>query len=266
MTTRDQALALVDEARALAAGGLPPAGYEGSEQQVQDLAALERCERLNECRFCVWGEIDGARLQRANTSFHTARLAPEKTVSRPVLPLCSLPGAPGVHMKRLTYAEQLLHPNWQRMRLRVLEAAKFACVGCEATTKTLHVHHKKYVKGRMAWEYELEDFEALCKDCHGAVHEVKEMLDGVIAEFPSSMWPTLFSLLVGYGEEYVNSEHWLHVEELSARAGQVAWFVENLDSATAHEAVQLCQRLGPEGFMEALRDGVALPPDGSDVA
>lgn len=42
--------------------GVPPAGYDGSEQQAQDLAALERCERLNECRFCVWGEIDGARL------------------------------------------------------------------------------------------------------------------------------------------------------------------------------------------------------------
>lgn len=44
--------------------GLPPAGYDGSEQRAQDLAALERCERLNECRFCVWGEIDGAGLAR----------------------------------------------------------------------------------------------------------------------------------------------------------------------------------------------------------
>lgn len=62
MTSSDQALALVDEARALAAEGLPPAGYDGSEQQAQDLAALERCERLNECRFCVWGELHGRQL------------------------------------------------------------------------------------------------------------------------------------------------------------------------------------------------------------
>lgn len=62
MTPRDQTLQLIDQASALPTGGLPPAGYDGSEQQAQDVAALERCERLNECRFCVWGEIDGARL------------------------------------------------------------------------------------------------------------------------------------------------------------------------------------------------------------
>lgn len=37
------------------------APYEGSAQQLDDLAALSRCERLNECFFAVMGVIDGRR-------------------------------------------------------------------------------------------------------------------------------------------------------------------------------------------------------------
>lgn len=34
----------------------------------------------------------------------------------------------------------------------------------------LQVHHKKYIKGRMPWDYENEDLITLCKNCHKTIH------------------------------------------------------------------------------------------------
>lgn len=81
---------------------------------------------------------------------------------------------------KLTYSEQLKHPNWQRKRLETLEAADFTCTDCGCKDKTLHVHHKRYVKGRSAWEYTANELVVLCEDCHTASHEVKEALAEVL--------------------------------------------------------------------------------------
>lgn len=110
--------------------------------------------------------------QGVNT-FCTARVAPEKAVFRPALPLHSLPGLDGTTMTKMTYAEQLKHPFWQKKRLEVLEDARWRCECCEDATRTLHVHHKRYVKGRMAWEYEREELASLCEACHEQAGEVR---------------------------------------------------------------------------------------------
>lgn len=108
---------------------------------------------------------------------HAARLATEKADFRPALPMCSQPGISEMQMtKKLTYAEQLKHPNWQRKRLEMLNAADFQCTRCGDKEKTLHVHHKQYVKGRMAWEYEQDELDVLCETCHELSHHVKEKL------------------------------------------------------------------------------------------
>ena len=36
--------------------------------------------------------------------------------------------------------------------------------------QTLHVHHKKYIKGKMPWEYEDSDLISLCNLCHSNLH------------------------------------------------------------------------------------------------
>lgn len=106
-------------------------------------------------------------------SLDAARVAPEKAVLRPALPMFLRPGWNGTDMGKMTYAEQLAHPNWQRKRLEVLEDAEWTCQGCGETEITLHVHHKRYVKGRMAWEYETDELQALCKDCHAKEHKTE---------------------------------------------------------------------------------------------
>lgn len=90
-------------------------------------------------------------------------------------------------MSKMSYAEQLKHPFWQRKRLEVLGDANWKCECCDDGTRTLHVHHKRYVKGRMAWEYEREELAALCEECHeqaGAIRERFLHLLCLVESFP----------------------------------------------------------------------------------
>ena len=72
---------------------------------------------------------------------------------------------------KLTYSEQLKHPNWQKKRLESLEAARWECANCGDKSQTLHVHHRQYFKGRMAWEYSGAELAVLCETCHTAEHQ-----------------------------------------------------------------------------------------------
>lgn len=119
-----------------------------------------------------------------STSFCTARVAPEKAVFRPALPLHSWPEFTGEHMATMTYREQLLHPNWQRKRLEIMQRDEFRCQCCMATENTLHVHHKQYAKGRLAWEYPNDELVTLCETCHDTMHEQMGMLRDVTAKLP----------------------------------------------------------------------------------
>lgn len=132
--------------------------------------------------------------------FGAARVAPEKAVFRPALPMSFLPGTSEMQMAtKLTYKEQLQHPNWQRRRLEMLSAAGFQCTACGDKEKMLHVHHKKYIKGRMAWEYSDTELEVLCIDCHQTEHTNRELLDRLLAVGANSL-PLAIGLLAGYLE------------------------------------------------------------------
>jgi hypothetical protein len=85
--------------------------------------------------------------------------------------------------KKLTYSEQLAHPNWQKKRLEILSRDGFMCHECAAKDITLHVHHKAYIKGKMAWEYDDEFYQSLCKDCHKRVEEYRATLADTIRDF-----------------------------------------------------------------------------------
>jgi hypothetical protein len=155
--------------------------------------------------------------------------------------------------KTMTYSEQLRHPNWQRKRLEVLELHGFKCFCCGSKEKTLHVHHKKYIKGRMAWDYETDNFEALCEECHKEVHGAKERLDAVIASFPSDMYAVLADVLIGYGEEYVPPEFWLHADGDISQAGRMAYHLQgNVRPGECLIAADAFMQLGPEKFIQVL--------------
>lgn len=132
-------------------------------------------------------------------NFHTARVAPEKAVFRPALPMCFQPGISEMQMATMTFKEQYLHPQWQRKRLEVMSAAGYACENCGETEATLNVHHKRYVKGRMVWDYERDELACLCEPCHKTHHKERALLDAILA---SSGIPiaVVIGLVAGYLE------------------------------------------------------------------
>lgn len=129
-----------------------------------------------------------------------ARVAPEEAVFRPALPPLSVPEFTGEqHMAKLTYSEQLKHPNWQKRRLEMLAAANWKCECCDASEKTLHVHHKRYVKGREIWEYSDSELQVMCETCHAEHHEAHKLLEEVLAT--ADAWDptsTALGLVAGY--------------------------------------------------------------------
>ncbi len=130
---------------------------------------------------------------------HADRLATEKADFRPALLRVPYAGfLPEKRMAKMTYIEQLRHPNWQKKRLETLEDASWECENCGDKEMTLNVHHKRYIKGRMAWEYERELLEVLCEPCHKAGHEDREILDRMLAEIGTGGLPRIVGLVAGY--------------------------------------------------------------------
>lgn len=72
-------------------------------------------------------------------------------------------------MSKETYSELLRNPLWQKKRLEILERESFTCQLCSDKETELHIHHKKYIRGKLPWEYENDNFQVLCKHCHGVI-------------------------------------------------------------------------------------------------
>lgn len=70
----------------------------------------------------------------------------------------------------LSLKDQYLHPNWQKLRLFVLNRDQYKCVNCWDKNKTLHVHHLKYLPGKFIWEVPKWYLVTLCEDCHSEEH------------------------------------------------------------------------------------------------
>lgn len=66
----------------------------------------------------------------------------------------------------MTYSDKLKSPKWQKKRLEILQLFNFCCLHCGDKENELHVHHKYYLKGNDVWDYPVDCFTVLCKDCH----------------------------------------------------------------------------------------------------
>ena len=94
--------------------------------------------------------------------------------------------------RREAYAEKLRDPRWQKKRLEIFERDDWKCRNCGDTTSTLHVHHRRYAKGRDPWDYDERELVTLCEECHEVEPEVWNelmvcleqglILDGFLAE------------------------------------------------------------------------------------
>lgn len=48
---------------------------------------------------------------------------------------------------KTSYAQKLLDPRWQKIRLHILERDNWQCQNCLNKNETLHVHHRSYRRG-----------------------------------------------------------------------------------------------------------------------
>jgi hypothetical protein len=86
-------------------------------------------------------------------------------------------------MDKKEYAKLLLDPRWQKKKSDIQNRDDFECKKCGCRTKTLHVHHKHYIFGRMPWDYPDQLLVLLCIDCHKEEEDCKD----VIAEFTKTL-------------------------------------------------------------------------------
>lgn len=134
----------------------------------------------------------------------------------------------------MNYSDQLKHPLWQRRRLEIMQRDEFACQVCFDKDSTLHVHHKHYIKGRMAWEYADDELVTLCEPCHGFAHEESEAWKQLLAKLrtdgPYSTGEA-FALISGWAHE--NCGHDLSSEynsnPITFSVGEIASLLQPMD-------------------------------------
>jgi len=110
---------------------------------------------------------------------------------------------------KTSYFEKLKDPRWQKKRLEVLEKSSWSCDLCGDTEKTLHVHHKQYLKGREPWEYTADQLSTLCDSCHEANHSFEDNLLLSISRLPldgPNCRDEISSLISGFLGDEINSE------------------------------------------------------------
>lgn len=71
--------------------------------------------------------------------------------------------------KRMSYEEQLKDKRWLKKRKEVLDKKGYICSNC-GSKFGLEIHHLKYKKDKMAWEYPMSNFVVLCRKCHKKMH------------------------------------------------------------------------------------------------
>lgn len=96
--------------------------------------------------------------------------------------------------KKDNYSELLKDPRWQRRRLEIMQRDDFTCQHCGRKDKTLHIHHKRYVKGWKPWEYKDGDLITLCERCHEIETEYNSDIYREFSELREAFMVTGFSM------------------------------------------------------------------------
>lgn len=144
------------------------------------------------------------------SSTHTARVAPERTEHSARLAVVPF-YAERVEkrMAKMPYFEQLRSPNWQRRRLEIMSRDEFMCRACYDQESTLNVHHKHYIKGRMAWEYGDDELVTLCEACHEDMHRQADVMKRIFSmlplDGPCSVNEAL-ALVAGFASRRINGD------------------------------------------------------------
>lgn len=68
--------------------------------------------------------------------------------------------------ENINYKELLRDKRWIKKRNEILSRDNNTCQHCGNQDRIMHVHHKRYIKDKMPWEYDDTDLITLCEQCH----------------------------------------------------------------------------------------------------
>ena len=146
-------------------------------------------------------------------------------------------------VQKASYYELLRHPNWQKMRLEVMQRAGFECERCDVADVTLNVHHTYYEKGLAPWEYPEESLSCLCEPCHQKVQQLHTELNRALGTLAGSGIASVsggLELVLGYVQGLLADMPYASINVLSYEHAQGighAWGIK------------------PEAIIDALVDG-----------
>ncbi len=70
---------------------------------------------------------------------------------------------------KIPYKEQLQDCRWKKKREDIFKQKGRVCLMC-GSVDNLQIHHLRYLKNKLAWEYDSKDLIVLCCDCHKKKH------------------------------------------------------------------------------------------------
>lgn len=136
------------------------------------------------------------------------------------------------------YLEQLRDPRWQKRRLEILERDGWSCRYCDAKDKPLHVHHKRYERGKAPWEHSDLYLETLCEDCHAAQSDLDYRIKMALGDIGPSEGLRVLGYLEGlllsdFPNATVRSEDGEHIQGIADAWGLPVGDV--IDAVENHE-------------------------------
>jgi hypothetical protein len=160
----------------------------------------------------------------------------------------------------MSYADLLKDRRWQKKRLEVLDAAGWVCERCESAdnSQQLHVHHRRYVRGRKPWEYSVHELQALCESCHKLAGDEIKNLDDAIADLKLSCGPAEIDQVIGFARAVVvlsNGPDRMRINTYEQAMGAY-------QACEGHDADFVIDRLEGDLFdIQRLRDLISEPPE-----
>lgn len=121
--------------------------------------------------------------------------------------------------RKISYAQKLKDPRWQKKRLEIFQRDDWKCKACGDTSQMLCVHHERYVGD--PWNCPPEYLVTLCETCHTAITEkgaeretrcVDDIIDDVLwlestGELTFASHPDLVSLVQAESQS-PEANHW----------------------------------------------------------
>lgn len=152
----------------------------------------------------------------------------------------------------MTYSEKLKDPRWQKRRLEILQRDGFQCQfgygNCPPETE-LHIHHRRYIRGKDPWDYHESDLVTVCADCHKSITNLKERIGRVLHH--DVEW-TAFNHLMGFFGDFP-PPHGIAIGIILARLHDEPKLIESVLEIVSPGSLSWWNSPAPEEEEEAVK-------------